>query len=275
MKAKKILAGACASLMLTSMAASAVSAAEAVKVTVGNDTAEAGAKFSVNIDLADLPSTGINGIDFAVKYDSTALKIDSVKPGELAVEDTSISDVDTIVVGNDEAGITNIIYANITTPITKSGTFVTVEGTVNENAKAGKYDLSIVAIGRDNNDEVVFGYHTGAADDAGVYYTPTITNGYVEVTSEDTSEATEATEATEDTKPSETEPTEDIGEPTLLGDVDCGGKVAVADLTLLSKHILNKSLFTLTEQGKANADMNADKKIDSNDSGALAELLVG
>lgn len=272
MKAKKILAGACASLMLTSMAASAVSAAEAVKVTVGNDTAEAGAKFSVNIDLADLPSTGINGIDFAVKYDSTALKIDSVKPGELAVEDTSISDVDTIVVGNDEAGITNIIYANITTPITKSGTFVTVEGTVNENAKAGKYDLSIVAIGRDNNDEVVFGYHTGAADDAGVYYTPTITNGYVEVTSEDTSEATEATE---DTKPSETEATEDIGEPTLLGDVDCGGKVAVADLTLLSKHILNKSLFTLTEQGKANADMNADKKIDSNDSGALAELLVG
>lgn len=70
----------------------------------------------------------------------------------------------------------------------------------------------------------------------------------------------------------------------LYGDVDVSGKVAVADLTALSKYLLNNSLYPLKGQdgspehiARAHEQANTkyDEDIDSNDSGALAEYLSG
>ena len=73
MKATKTLAGALALTMLASTAVSfQVSAADASVTLKGAKVeAEAGGAFSVDVSLADIPSTKINVMDFAVTYDNT------------------------------------------------------------------------------------------------------------------------------------------------------------------------------------------------------------
>lgn len=85
MKATKTLAGALALTMLASTAVSfQVSAADASVTLKGAKVeAEAGGAFSVDVSLADIPSTKINVMDFAVTYDNTVLNVDSVKIASL------------------------------------------------------------------------------------------------------------------------------------------------------------------------------------------------
>ncbi len=268
MKAKKILAGACASLMLATVAVPTVSAADAVTVTIGNAEAKAGEKFSVSVDLADIPSGGINAIEFGITYDSTALSVTSVKAGELAVNDTSLADVDTLIANTSEAGMVSVMWGNNSSAITSEGTFVTIEGTVSDSAAAGKYDLKMAVIDRDGNEEYVFGYHTGEATDAGVYYTPTVTDGYVTVTGE--------TETTEPTTDAPTTPSVSIGEASCLGNVDLDemNEINIADLTTLGKYLLNSSIFNLSPEALANADVTKDGTVTSSDSSKLAEYVL-
>ncbi len=281
MKAKKFLAGACASFMLATVAVPVVSAADTVKVTVGNAKAEAGGSFSVTVDLADIPAAGINGCDFGIEYDASALTITSVKAGALAKEDSAALDgVSALEVGIDE-GLVSVIYGLGTTDtsnyMTGSGTFITLEGTVNNSAAAGKYDLDIVAVdrlqtpsGSAANADIIFG---NLAEDNLTYtvYTPTITNGYVEVTS-DVTEPTESEPTTEPTKPSL--PIDDV-EPTLLGDVDCNGAVAVGDVIALAKYLTNSEINPLSAEALANADVSGDNKVNTADLSSLVEFNLG
>ncbi len=270
MKAKRILAGACATFMLAMTATPIVSAAEAVTVTIGNAKAEAGAKFSVTVDLADIPATGINACDFGIKYDSTALTITSVTAGELAKEDgAALEGVKALETGIDD-GFVSVIYGlgEVGSTITGSGTFLTLEGTVSNTATAGKYALELVAVdrlagtsGTEANADIIFG---NLADDNTTYtlYTPTVTNGWIEVTS-----------AT--TEPSTTPSYE--GE-VLIGDVDLSETVDFADATALSKYLLNKATYPLGSgtaetiaKATAQADVTKDGKVDSLDSAKLIE----
>lgn len=280
MKAKKILAGACASLMLATVAIPAVSAAETVKVTVGNAKAAAGEKFSVTVDLSDIPAAGINACDFGIKYDSSALSITSVKAGALAKEDTAALDgVSALETGLD-AGFVSVIYGLGTTDtssyMTGSGTFITLEGTVSNAAKAGKYDLEIVPVdrlanpdGSATNSDIIFG---NLAEDNTTYtvYDPTITNGYVEVTGnvEETGETGETGET------EETSESIDLPPVTKLGDVDCNDEVALADSIMLSKYLLSKEMYPLTPQGLANADVTKDGEVGPTDSEKLGEYNI-
>lgn len=274
MKAKKILAGACASLMLATVAVPAVSAAETVKVTVGNAKAEAGGKFSVTVDLSDIPAAGINACDFGIQYDSSALSITSVKAGELAKEDTAtLEGVSALETGID-AGFVSVIYGLGTTDagsyMTGSGTFVTLEGTVSNTAKAGKYDLEIVPVdrlanpdGSATNSDIIFG---NLAEDNTTYtvYDPTIVNGYVEVTGDvvETGETEETSESI------------DLPPVTMLGDVDDNGEVALADSIMLSKYLLSAQMYPLTPQGLANADVTKDGEVGTTDSEKLGEYNI-
>ena len=91
MRTKKLLAGACASLMNAASAITTVTAAESVNVTIGNATAAPGETFTVKMELSDIPSAGINACDFGIKYDSSVLTIDDVALGDLAKgDDTSV-----------------------------------------------------------------------------------------------------------------------------------------------------------------------------------------
>lgn len=274
MKAKKILAGACASLMLAMTTATAVSAADTVNVTIGNATAEAGGKFSVDIDLSGIPAAGINGCEFGVKFDSTVLTVTNVKAGELAVEDTTALEGVNTLETNIQSGLVSVIYglADTNSYITGEGTFLTLEGTVSNTAAAGKYDIELVAIdrvagtdGTATNTDIIFG---NLADDNVTYtvYTPTITNGWVEVTGDGTTEPTD--------EPSSV-PSDDIGEPTLLGDVNCDGAVGVGDITKLAKYLVSSSINPLDSTALANADVSQNAVVDAIDSGMLIEFCLG
>jgi hypothetical protein len=289
MKAKKILAGACASFMLAMATVPVVSAADAVKVTIGNTTAKAGEKFSVTIDLADIPAAGINGCDFGVKYDSSALTITGVTPGKLAKEDSASLDGVSALETNIETGLVSIIYGLGATEasnyMTGSGTFVTLEGTVSGTAKAGKYDLELVAVdrladpsGSATNSEIIFG-NLAADNTTYTVYDPTIVNGYVEVVSgEVTSTTTTKTPSVSTTTSTTVAPTPStpVGEATKIGDVNTDGDPGTsADLVALSKYFINKSLFPLSAEGLANADLNQNKVVDNVDLSLLIEVVSG
>ena len=87
MKTKKIVIGAMAAAMLSLSVCSiapAVAADETVQISVGKATAEAGGQFTVDVSMADIPSTGIQCCEFSIKYDSAVIKITDVKAGKLA-----------------------------------------------------------------------------------------------------------------------------------------------------------------------------------------------
>lgn len=279
MKAKKILAGACASVMLAMTTATAVSAAETVKVTVGNTEANAGGTFSVTLDLADIPAAGINACDFGIEYDASALTITNVTAGALAKDDTaSLEGVDAFD-ANIESGLVSVIYGLGTTDsaayMTGSGTFLTLEGTVSTTAAAGTYDLKVVAVdrletpsGTATNADIIFG-NLGEDNITYTVYTPTITDGYVKVV-----DGEEPTGATDTTNPSEEKPTVDPGKVTKRGDVDCNGEVGIADIAALAKWIPAANLYPVSEEGLANAEVTDDGEVNASDLTKIIEFLT-
>ena len=114
-------------------------------------------------------------------------------------------------------------------------------------------------------------------------------------TTTDTSETepttTSVSQTTEDTTPTTTTPitdqtttppdtvtsgdssSESPNPETLVGDVNCDGKVSTADLLGLKKHLLGVS--ELTDQSLANADVNQDQKVSTADLLALKKILLG
>ncbi len=104
-------------------------------------------------------------------------------------------------------------------------------------------------------------------------YTPTITDGYVEVLGDE--KPTETTEP-ETTEPSEEKPTETLGEATKYGDVDCNGTIEVNDVVVLNMYLLDttSNIPGVTAQGLANADVEKDSVVNLVDSGKLINFLA-
>ena len=59
------------------------------------------------------------------------------------------------------------------------------------------------------------------------------------------------------------------------GDIDENGSVQIADAILLARWIAEDTDITVTTQGLANADMNGDDKVDSDDAASLLSWLAG
>ncbi len=272
MNAKKILAGACASLMLAVAAAPAVSAADSIGVTVGKAEAKPGATFTVNIDLTDIPAAGVNACDFGIKYDSSVISIDKVEAGKLAKDETDLEGVDALVANTDEPGLVSILYGlgvdgNV---MTDGGTFLVLTGTVKADAKAGsKSDLEVVAVDRNATDEensplntdIVFGYLVA---ESATMYEPTITPGLVKVLG-DSTEASDPTQATTTklttpapTIPPETLPSNIEIDDLKYGDVNLDGAVTGADTVKLAKYMLSKESYPL---GKGDTDTEIRAKL--------------
>lgn len=300
MNAKKILAGACASLMLAAAAAPVVSAVDSVKVTVDKVEAKAGEKFTVNINLADIPAAGINGCDFGVKYDSKVIKFDEVKLGALAKEDTSLEGVDALVANLDEAGLVSIVYGiDAKADYMKGeGTFLVLTGTVNSDAKPGdKSVLEIVAVDRLENDsenaslnaDIIFGALEDVGD--GVMYDPTIENGSVTVPGGSTT-PTDPTDGPTDgptepptqgpTKPPVTVPIFTGSKDDLkYGDANLDEYVTPADIVAIVKYVVNANAYPLgkgTDETIAKAveqaNVEHDSLIDTKDSAKLKEYIL-
>ena len=61
----------------------------------------------------------------------------------------------------------------------------------------------------------------------------------------------------------------------MRGDVDCSGGVNVADAVLLARFLAEDSEISVSAQGKANANVNGDADITSDDLTRILEYLAG
>jgi len=252
MKAKKIVIGAVSAAMLSLSVCSIApvfAAGETVQISVGDVEAKAGETFSVDVSLANVPSSGIQCCDFAIKYDSSLVTIDSVEAGELAntaaVKDdpsaSMLSIFDSII--NNEKGITSMIWSTALNDVsywmTGDGVFCTVKGTVSADAK-GTIPLEIVPASRDSsgtpNEVISVGYFQNKE---AIRYNVETSEGSITVG---------------DSGGSTSESSSGSGK-YKKGDANEDGEVNMSDAVLIMQAITNPSEYSVTEQGAINADV--------------------
>lgn len=264
MKAKKIVIGAVSAAMLSLSVysiAPVFAAGETVQITVGNTEAKAGEKFSVDISLANVPSTGIQCCDFAIKYDSSLVTIDSVEAGELAntaaVKDDPSASMLSIFdssISNDK-GVTAIIWSTALEDssywMNGDGVFCTIKGTVAEGATSN-VSLEVIPASRDTytgsqvpNEVISVGYFQNKDV---VRYGVKTNNGTISVGNVETTTTTTTATTGGNQNPSK----------TLKGDANKDGKVSLADAVLIMQALSNPNDYALDEQASLNADTNGD-----------------
>ena len=146
MKTKKVVVGAIAATMLSLSVcpiAPAAAAGETVQISVSKAEAEAGKQFTVDVSLADIPSTGIATLDFAIEFDNKVITIDEVKVGASAKTGADSADstgevpVFDSAVYNDE-GFVELLWTtgldDSSYYMKKDGVFCTITGTVASTA---------------------------------------------------------------------------------------------------------------------------------------------
>ncbi len=251
MKVRKIVAGLAAVSMLAAFSAQAVFAAETVTISADKVTAKAGAEFTMNVELSDVPAAGISVCEFAVTYDTSVVEVTGVKVGKIADKGADNAEkfegASAFESDYSTAGVINVSYTtgldDAAYWITEDGVMLTITGKVNASAKDGAVsEFKIGAIDRETTED------SGVANDAisigniGADYTVTkfeaaVSNGSVTVKNDATTPST--------------------GDATY-GDVNCDGDVNLLDVLALNRNLLIGE--ELTDQGKANADVDKDGK---------------
>lgn len=273
MKVRKIVAGLAAVSMLAAFSAQAVFAADTVTIKAGEATAAPGEEFTLDVSLAGVPAQGISVMEFAVKYDPSVVAIKGVSAGKVAQNgDAEKFDGVTVFEARYETeGLVTITYSTGQSDaqycITESGVFATISGTVAADAKNGEYPVTITAIPRetvegkgDTNTEVKAGYIK--TDGTVTKYGTTLTDGKVIVKA-----------GGPEPKPTGDDTTGNVDPSNIkYGDVNCDNEVDILDVIALNKNLLGAQ--ELSAQGRINADVDANKDIDSTDSLNILKCVV-
>lgn len=246
MRRNRIIAGAAAIMVMacSAMPSFTFAAGEKVAISANKVTAEAGGTFEIEVSLSDIPSTGINACEFAIGYDSTLVTISDVEAGPLTETkaesvDTSASSAPLFDYYIDKTNsAVNVCWSTAAEDskywLQGEGVMLTITGTVSSSAKSGSVaDFDIQGIARETypgsgvtNKDVKVGYYNGTR----VMYDTALTNGSVTVGGS-------------------------AGTVTLAGDANCDGKVDISDAVLIKCFLINEKTYSLTAQGKLNADV--------------------
>jgi hypothetical protein len=269
MKAKRFISAVSAMVITASAMATCASvsaAGENVIIKGQQIESKAGAKFSLNIDLAELSgeaTQGFSGCEFAIEYDPAKITIESIVEGaslktgatdaEL-VKAPGIGDEVTMVNKGEyncldynivERTGKNVIAVLWCTGLdsskywaSKEGTMLTLNGTVYADAKEGEeIPVNVVAIDRDGNKDIVFGYVDGDLDK--VYTAAVAEQGLIKIVQD---EPVLPEKNYEDYIP-------------LWGDVNDNGSVSASDLVAMVKFMIDPEVAKLTNQGKVNGNL--------------------
>nr|AEV59022.1 scaffoldin C [Ruminococcus flavefaciens] len=270
MKTKKVVVGAIAATMLPLSVCSlapVAAAGETVQISVGKTSAEVGSKFSVDVSLADIPSSGIQALDFAITYDSSALTIDSVEAGALINKGVDKADLSASLSPcfessiNKTEGYVSLIWSTATDDasywLKGNGVYCTINGTVASGAKNGTYDLKITPIEREtfygskkSNATIGCGYESNGKP---VKLDVKTSDGSVTVGKIETTTTTIVTQGPTATK---------------RGDANCDGEVDMSDIVLIMQSLANPNKYGvngsdehhITAVGEANADVDSSSK---------------
>ena len=275
MKTKKIVIGAMAAAMLSLSICSmspAFAAGETVQINVGNATAKAGGQYTVEVSLADIPSTGIQACGFSIEYDSSLITIDSVVAGAITETGASKNDTTASLLPNFSSysdngeGMISLMWSTSLEDasywLKSDGVFCKVSGKVKSDAKDGaKAAIKVVPTPHETyvgsgvqNTEIDCGYMTSAKET--VQYQVKVTNGSVTV-----GDPTPATTAA----PTKAPTTSASVKPTKKGDANLDGDVTLADALAILQYVANATKYPLDEQALANADCDGNAGVTAND----------
>nr|AEV59177.1 scaffoldin C [Ruminococcus flavefaciens] len=283
MKTKKIVVGAMAAAMLSLSVCSiapAVAADETVQISVSKTTAEAGGEFKVDVSLADIPTTGLQCCNFAIKYDPKVLTIKDITAGTLA--GTVSGDASSSMLPNfnnySQEGLISVMWSTSVDDASKwlkgEGTFCTITGTVAAGTANGTVsEITVLPTSRETydgsgvmNDAFDCGY---LKDGVKVNFNVKPNAGSVTIGSEETTTTPPATTTTTENKPSITE------------NANLDNKVSVADAVAILQSIANKDKYALKPQGAVNGDVEGNNdgitgadalRIQKWDAGAITTL---
>nr|AEV58541.1 scaffoldin C [Ruminococcus flavefaciens] len=285
MKTKKIVIGAMAAAMLSLSVCSiapAVAADETVQISVSKTTAEAGGEFKVDVSLADIPTTGLQCCNFAIKYDPKVLTIKDITAGTLA--GTVSGDASSSMLPNfnnySQEGLISVMWSTSVDDASKwlkgEGTFCTITGTVAAGTANGTVsEITVLPTSRETydgsgvmNDAFDCGY---LKDGVKVNFNVKPNAGSVTIGSEETTTTPPATTTTTENKPG----------VSLRGDANLDNKVSVADAVAILQSIANKDEYALKPQGAVNGDVEGNNdgitgadalRIQKWDAGAITTL---
>nr|AEV58484.1 scaffoldin C [Ruminococcus flavefaciens]AEV58501.1 scaffoldin C [Ruminococcus flavefaciens] len=285
MKTKKIVIGAMAAAMLSLSVCSiapAVAADETVQISVSKTTAEAGGEFKVDVSLADIPTTGLQCCNFAIKYDLKVLTIKDITAGTLA--GTVSGDASSSMLPNfnnySQEGLISVMWSTSVDDASKwlkgEGTFCTITGTVAAGTANGTVsEITVLPTSRETydgsgvmNDAFDCGY---LKDGVKVNFNVKPNAGSVTIGSEETTTTPPATTTTTENKPG----------VSLRGDANLDNKVSVADAVAILQSIANKDKYALKPQGAVNGDVEGNNdgitgadalRIQKWDAGAITTL---
>nr|AEV58670.1 scaffoldin C [Ruminococcus flavefaciens] len=285
MKTKKIVIGAMAAAMLSLSVCSiapAVAADETVQISVSKTTAEAGGEFKVDVSLADIPTTGLQCCNFAIKYDPKVLTIKDITAGTLA--GTVSGDASSSMLPNfnnySQEGLISVMWSTSVDDASKwlkgEGTFCTITGTVAAGTANGTVsEITVLPTSRETydgsgvmNDAFDCGY---LKDGVKVNFNVKPNAGSVTIGSEETTTTPPATTTTTENKPG----------VSLRGDANLDNKVSVADAVAILQSIANKDKYALKPQGAVNGDVEGNNdgiagadalRIQKWDAGAITTL---
>nr|AEV58692.1 scaffoldin C [Ruminococcus flavefaciens] len=285
MKTKKIVIGAMAAAMLSLSVCSiapAVAADETVQISVSKTTAEAGGEFKVDVSPADVPTTGLQCCNFAIKYDPKVLTIKDITAGTLA--GTVSGDASSSMLPNfnnySQEGLISVMWSTSVDDASKwlkgEGTFCTITGTVAAGTANGTVsEITVLPTSRETydgsgvmNDAFDCGY---LKDGVKVNFNVKPNAGSVTIGSEETTTTPPATTTTTENKPG----------VSLRGDANLDNKVSVADAVAILQSIANKDKYALKPQGAVNGDVEGNNdgitgadalRIQKWDAGAITTL---
>jgi len=238
-----LIATACTATVFASVAS--VSAADSITIKAGSASPRAGETFKVDIELAGVPSTGIAGLDFAIKYDASVMEVTSVDEGSVSkTSDKQVEGFTSNLATNTSNGAVSVLWAT---------------GSVSDNSKWIKSDGVLLTLNckalkdGESKIEITKGLRKDAESvDVAIeglqVVNPTVTAGTVKVGGN--------TDPSPEPSP---EPSPSNGGSVVLGDVTCNGVVDVTDITTLAISLVDKK--PLTGQAKINADVDKDGEI--------------
>ena len=240
-----LIATACTASLFSTVAS--VSAADAITISAETKSVESGKEFTVDISLAGVPSSGIAGLDFAIKYDTSLMEVTGVTEGAVSkTNDKQVEGFSSNLATNINNGAVSVLWA--TGSVSDSSKWIKSDGvllTLNCKAlKDGSAKVDITKGVRKDATGIDIAVE-GLEVVSGTAKAGTITIG---------GKTTEPSPTTT-TKPTETT----APGTTLLGDVDCDGKVDITDITTLAISLVDKK--PVTGQAAINADVDKDGSV--------------
>lgn len=241
-----LVATACTASVFGAM--TSVSAADGLTIKAGSANAKAGETFTIDIELAGVPSSGIAGLDFAVKYDSSVFEVTSVTEGSVSkTSDKQVDGFSSNLATNTAAGEVSVLWAT---------------GQIKTNDSWIK------------NDGVLLTLNCKALKDG---------DSKVEITKGSRKDATSVDVVVADLKienPAVSAGTVSVGTPvttepetkTMLGDANCNGVVDLTDLTIVA--IACADGKQIAGQAGINADVNKDGKVTLADLARLQQYIA-